>query len=88
MSIDHYYKSGVEELNGGVTSGLSRPLAPETNSSRNLENPENLKNSQTVADRRVKYKNRKKPSTVGQSNSDTISGEWRRLLPISASGPL
>jgi hypothetical protein len=53
-----------------------------------LENHKTLKNSQTVADRRVKQKDTKKPSSVGLSNSDTISDEWRRLLPISSSGPL
>jgi hypothetical protein len=86
MSTDVKYKSGVEESNGDVTSGLLCPLAPETTSGRNLENHKNLKNSETAADRRVKRKDTKVPSLVRLSNSDTISGEWRRLQPISASG--
>jgi hypothetical protein len=86
MSTDHQDKSGVEESNGDVTSGLPRPLAPETTSGRNLENHKTLKNSQTAADRRVKHKDTKIPSSVGLSNGDTISGDWRRLLSISASG--
>jgi hypothetical protein len=75
------------ESNGDVTSGLPRPLAPETTSDRNLENHKTLKNSETAADRRVKHRETKYPSSVGQSNSDSFSGELRRLLPISASGP-
>jgi hypothetical protein len=59
MSTDLYYKSGVEESNGDVTSGLPRPLAPETTSGRNLENHKTLKNSETAADRRVKHKETK-----------------------------
>jgi hypothetical protein len=70
---------------GYVTSGLPRPLAPETTSGRNLENHKTLKNTKTAADRRVKHKDTKIPFSVGLSNSDTISGEWRCLLPISAS---
>jgi hypothetical protein len=61
------------------------PLAPETTSGRNLENHKTLKNSKTAADRWVKHKDTKVPYSVGLSNSDTISGEWRRLLQISAS---
>jgi hypothetical protein len=76
----------VKESNGDVASGLPRPLAPETTSGRNLKNHKTLKNSQTVADRRVKREDTKEPSSVGLSNSETISGEWRRLLPISATG--
>jgi hypothetical protein len=86
MSTDHSYKSGVEESNGDVTSGLSRPLVPETTFGRNLENHKILKNSETAADRRVKHKDTKVPSAVRLSNIDTISGEWRRLQPIFASG--
>jgi hypothetical protein len=72
-----------------VTSpGLPRPLAPETTSSRNQEKHKTHKSSQTAVDRRVKHKDRKIASAVGLSNSDTISGEWGRLLPISASGLL
>jgi hypothetical protein len=73
-------------LNGDVTSGLPRPLAPETTAGRNLENHKNLKNSETAADRQVKHVDTKKPSSIRLSNIDTISGEWRRLRPISASG--
>jgi hypothetical protein len=86
MSTDHQYKSGVDESNGDVTPGLPRPIAPETTFGRNLENHKTLKNSQTAADRRVKHKDIKVPYSVGLSNSDNISDEWRRLLPISASG--
>jgi hypothetical protein len=74
-----------EESNGDVISGLPRPLVPETTSGRNLENHKALKNSKTAADRRVKHKNTKAPSSVGQSISDTISGKRRHLLSISAS---
>jgi hypothetical protein len=73
---------------GDVFSGLPRPLVPETTSGRNLENRKNLKHSETAADRRVKHKDTKLPPSVGLSNSDNISGEWRRLQPISASGLL
>jgi hypothetical protein len=83
MLTGHEYKSEVEESNGDVTAGLPRPLAPETTSGRNLENHKTLKNSKTAADRRVKHENTKISSSVRLSNSDTISGEWRRLLPIS-----
>jgi hypothetical protein len=62
-------------------------LAPEITSGRQLENHKTLKNSQTVADRRVKHRDRKTPSSVGPSISDTTSGEWRHLLLIPASGP-
>jgi hypothetical protein len=86
MSTDHLYKIGVEESNGDVTSGLPRPLVPETTSGRNLENHKTLKNSKTAADRRVKHKDTKVPYSVGLSNSDTISGKRRHLLSISASG--
>jgi hypothetical protein len=86
MSTDHLHKSGVEESSGDVSSGLLRPLAPETTSGRYLENHTTLKNSETAADRRVKHKDTKAPSSVGLSNSDTISGEWRHLLSISTSG--
>jgi hypothetical protein len=51
-----------------------------------MENHKTLKYSQTVAGKRVLHKIKKKLSSVGLSNSDIISGEWRRLLPISASG--
>jgi hypothetical protein len=54
--------------------------------SKFMQNHKTLKNSQTAADRRVKHKDAKISYLVGQSNSDTISGEWRRLLLISASG--
>jgi hypothetical protein len=67
-------------------SGLPRPLVPETTSGRNLENHKTLKNSKTAVDRRVKHKDTKVPSSVGLSNSDTISGKRRHLLSISASG--
>jgi hypothetical protein len=73
-------------LNCDVTFGLPRHLASETTSGRNLENHKTVKNSKTAADRRVKHKDTKVPSSVGLSNSDTISGEWRDLLSISASG--
>jgi hypothetical protein len=63
------------------------PLTPETTSGRNLKNHKTLKNSKAAADRRVKRKDTKILSSVGLSNSDTISGEWRRLMPISASTP-
>jgi hypothetical protein len=86
MSTDHEDKSGVEESNGDVTSGLPRILVPETTSGRNLENHETLKNSKTAADRRVKHKDTKVPSSVGLSNSDIISGMRRYLRSISASG--
>jgi hypothetical protein len=86
MSTDHKYKKWVGKSNGHVTSGLPRPLAPETTSGRNLENHKTLKNSEAAADIRVKHKDTKIPYSVGLSNSDTISGEWRRLLPIAASG--
>jgi hypothetical protein len=86
MLTDHLYKSGVEESNGDVTSGLPRPLTPETTADRNLENHKNLKNSETAADRRVKHRNTKIPSSVRLSNGDNISGEWRRLQPISSTG--
>jgi hypothetical protein len=39
-----------------------------------------------AADRRVKHKDTKVPSSVGLSKSDTISGMLRHLLSISASG--
>jgi hypothetical protein len=55
MSTDHLYKSMVEESNCDVTSGLPRPLVPDIISGRNLEKPKTLKNSQTVADRRVQH---------------------------------
>jgi hypothetical protein len=51
-----------------------------------VENHKTLKNSQTAADRRVKHKDTKIPSSVDLSNSDTISDEWHRLQLISASG--
>jgi hypothetical protein len=86
MSTDHKYKSGVEESNGDVTSGLPRPRVPKTTSGRNLDNHKTLKNSETAADRRVKHKDTKVPSSVGLSNSDTISGKRRHPLSISASG--
>jgi hypothetical protein len=38
MSTDHNDKSGVEESNGDVTSGLARTLAPKITAGRNLEN--------------------------------------------------
>jgi phenylalanyl-tRNA synthetase alpha subunit len=85
MSTDPLYKNGVEESNGDVTSGLPYRLVPETTFGRSQENHKTLKNSQTVADRRLKQTNIKKPPSVGPSNSHTISGEWRRLLPISVS---
>jgi hypothetical protein len=50
------------------------------------QKPQNLKTLQTAADRWAIHKDTKNSSSVGQSNSDTISGEWRRLQPISASG--
>jgi hypothetical protein len=87
LSIDHWYKNGIKESNGDVTFGLLRPLVPDTTSGRNLENHKTLKNSQTAANRQVKHEDTNKPSSVGLSNSDTISDEWRRLQPISASGP-
>jgi hypothetical protein len=66
----------------------------ETASGRNLGNYKTFNESLTVANSRVKHKdtttknnNTKTLSSVGRSNSDTISGEWRRLQPISASGP-
>jgi hypothetical protein len=62
------------------------PLAPKTTSGRNLDNHKTLKNSKTVPDRRVKHKDTKVPSSVGLSNSDTISGKRRHPLSISASG--
>jgi hypothetical protein len=62
------------------------PLVPETTSGRNLQSHKTLKNSQTVADRWVKHKDKKR-SSVSLSNSNIISGKWRRLLPIYASGP-
>jgi hypothetical protein len=68
----------MEESNGDVTSGSPCSLAPGTTSGRNLENHKTLKNSETAADKRVKHRDTKIPSSVGQSNSDTISGEWRR----------
>jgi hypothetical protein len=86
MSTYHIYKSGVEDSNGDVASGLPRPLAPETTSGRNLENHKTLKNSETAADRRFKHKDTKVPYSVRLSKNDTISGERRHLLPISASG--
>jgi hypothetical protein len=75
MSRDHSYKSGVEESNDDVTSGLSRPLAPETTAGRNLENHKILKHSETAAERRVKLEDTKIPSAVRLSISDTSSGE-------------
>jgi hypothetical protein len=86
MSTDHQYKNGVEKSNGDVNSGLPRPLAPETTSGRNLENHKTPKSSNTAADTRVKHKDTKVPSSVGLSNSDTISGKRRHLLSISAPG--
>jgi hypothetical protein len=88
MSTDHLYKGGVEKSNVDVTSGFSPPLAPETTSRRNLENHKTLKNSKMAVDRRVKQKDTKVASLVGQSNNDTISGKRRYLLSISASGLL
>jgi hypothetical protein len=67
-------------------SAFRAPLVPETTSGRNLENLKTLKNSKTAAVRRVKHKDTKVPSSVGLSNSNTISGKWRHLLSISASG--
>jgi hypothetical protein len=53
----------------------------------NSGNHKTLKNSEAAADRRVKHVDTKALSSVGVSNRDTISDEWRYLLPISASGP-
>jgi hypothetical protein len=42
---------------------------------------------QTVADRQVQQEETKELSWVGLLKSNTISGTWCLLLPISASGP-
>jgi hypothetical protein len=63
---------------------VPRPLVTETPAGRNVEHHNN---SLTVADKRVQHEDKKEPSWLGLSNSDTISGEWRHLLMTSASGP-
>lgn len=51
MSTDRLYKSGVNELNGDVTPGLSRPLEAKTTSGQNLKNYKSLKHA--IADRQL-----------------------------------
>jgi hypothetical protein len=50
-----------------------------------MKNLKTLKHLQTAADRRVKSDDTINPP-FGLSDIGTIFGEWRRLLPTSASG--
>jgi hypothetical protein len=59
MSTDHYYESGVEELNCDIISGLQRPLVPKSFPAKSGK-PQTPKNSQTVVDRQVKHKDTNK----------------------------